>query len=187
MRIALKKFTQVLSYVVCTQVKRHVHKRTTKRRYGEKKSGRFVFGKPVLFTLGLGLSTPFFLGERKVRLCVKLFDFFVCEYSSVWPEFCRDSSQIQWRKLFWENFSEIFMQTKPILTKLVKFHPAFFNFYSASVLVHSRSGTYYALLLGYFSLKFLPDVRHCVCWILVEICASDSSHQIGNKFFNHHC
>ena len=29
--------------------------------------------------------------------------------------------------------------------------------------VHSQSGTYYALLLGYFGLKFLPDVRHCVC------------------------
>ena len=28
--------------------------------------------------------------------------------------------------------------------------------------VHSRSGTYYALLLGCFGLKFLPDVRQCV-------------------------
>ena len=28
--------------------------------------------------------------------------------------------------------------------------------------VHSRSGTYCALLLGYFGLKFLPDTRHCV-------------------------
>ena len=116
-RIALKKFTQVLPYVVCTQVRRHVHKLITKRRYGEEKPGRFVFGKSVLFTLGLGLTTPYSLGvlvwnfdqtfviesvefwlrfepqirptrleinfflitvkaERKVRLCVKLFDFF---------------------------------------------------------------------------------------------------------------
>ena len=60
--IALKKFTQILSYVVCTQVKRHVHKQITKRRYGEEKPGRFVFGKPVLFTLGLGLTTPYSLG-----------------------------------------------------------------------------------------------------------------------------
>ena len=37
--------------------------------------------------------------ERKVRLCVKLFDFFVAEYSSVWPEICRVLSQIQWRFL----------------------------------------------------------------------------------------
>ena len=112
-----KKFTQGLSYVVCTQARKHVHKRITKRRYEEEEPGRFVFGKPVLFTLGLGLTTPdslgilvwnfyqtfvtvsidFWLGfepqirpitlainflfvnaraERKVRLCVKLFDFF---------------------------------------------------------------------------------------------------------------
>jgi len=116
-RIALKKCTQVLSYVVCTQVRRHVHKQITERRYGEEKPGRFVFGKPVLFTLGLGITAPYSLGilvwnfyqrfvnvsiefwlrfepqtrptrfainflfitaraERKVRLCVKLFDFF---------------------------------------------------------------------------------------------------------------
>ena len=61
-RIALKKFAQVLSYVVCTQVRRHVHKQITKRRYGEEKPGRFVFGKPFLFTLGLGLTTPYSLG-----------------------------------------------------------------------------------------------------------------------------
>jgi len=61
-RIALKKVTQVLPYVVCTQVRRHVHKRIKKRRYGEENLGRFVFGKPVLFTLGLGLTTPYFLG-----------------------------------------------------------------------------------------------------------------------------
>jgi len=57
-----KKFTQVLSYVFCTQVRRHVHKQMTKRRYGEEKSGRFVFGKPVFSTLGLGLTTPYSLG-----------------------------------------------------------------------------------------------------------------------------
>jgi len=37
--------------------------------------------------------------------------------------------------------------------------------------VHSRSGTYCALLLGYFGLKFLPDIRHCVYWVLAEIWA----------------
>ena len=60
--IALKKFTQVLAYVVCTQVRRHVNKRITKRRYGEENPRRFAFGKPVLFTLGLGLTTPYSLG-----------------------------------------------------------------------------------------------------------------------------
>jgi len=58
----MKKFTQVLSYVVCTQVRRHVHKQITNIIYREEKAGRFVFGKPVLFTLGLGLTTPYSFG-----------------------------------------------------------------------------------------------------------------------------
>ena len=53
--------------------------------------------------------------------------------------------------------------------------------------VHSRSGTYCALLLGYFGLKFLPDTRHCVYWVLALVWAPDSSHKIGNKFFIRHC
>jgi len=61
-RIALKKLKQVLSYVVCTQVRRHVPKEITKRRYGEENPGRFIFGKPVLFTLSLGLTKPYSLG-----------------------------------------------------------------------------------------------------------------------------
>ena len=36
-------------------------------------------------------------------------------------------------------------------------------------------------------MKFLPDVRHCVYWVLAEIWAPDSSDKIGNKFFIHHC
>ena len=57
-----KKFLQVLSYVFCTQVRWHVHKQFTKGRYREEKLRRFVFGKPILFTLGLGLITPYSLG-----------------------------------------------------------------------------------------------------------------------------
>ena len=53
--------------------------------------------------------------------------------------------------------------------------------------VHPRSRTYYALLLGYFGLKFLPDVLHCVYWVFAEIWAPDSSHKFGNKFFILHC
>jgi len=34
----------------------------TEGRYGEEKPGRFVFGKPVLFTLDLGLTAPYSLG-----------------------------------------------------------------------------------------------------------------------------
>jgi len=61
-RIPLKRFTKELPYVVCTQVRRHVHKQIAERRYGEIKLGRFVFGKPVLFTLGLELTAPYSLG-----------------------------------------------------------------------------------------------------------------------------
>ena len=60
--IAPKKFKQVPSYVVCPQVRRHVHNQIANRSYGEDRPGRFVFGKPVLFTLGLGLTTPYSLG-----------------------------------------------------------------------------------------------------------------------------
>jgi len=41
-RIALKKFTQVLPYVVCTKVRRHVYKRIKKRRYVEENPWSFV-------------------------------------------------------------------------------------------------------------------------------------------------
>jgi len=162
--IALKKFAQVLSYVVCTQVRRHVHKQMTKRRYGEEKPGHLVFGKPVLFTLGLERTAPYSLGilvsnfyqtfltmsikfwlrfqpqiqpvgfainfllitiraERKVRLCVKLFDFFprCILIGLIWNflRFFPNSFEIlTWyfrKKLFQENFSEILLKTKAIL------------------------------------------------------------------------
>jgi len=152
-RNALKKFTQVLSYVVCTQVRRNVQKRITKRRYGEEKSGRFVLGKPILFTLGLGLTTHYSLRvldwnpyqtfftmsiefwlrfdphirptrlaisfllitvrvERKVRSCVKLFDFFrgwiLIRFTWNLLRFVPNSVEIfTWllrKKLFRENF-----------------------------------------------------------------------------------
>ena len=158
------RFTQVLSYVVCTQVRRHVHKKITKRRYGDEKPGRFVFGKAVLFTIDLGLTTPYSLGilvwnsyhtfftvsiefwvrfepqicptrltinflfitaraERKVRLCVKLFDFFrgweLIRLTWNLSRFVPNSVEIlgwNFRKiLFRENFSGNFVPTKVIL------------------------------------------------------------------------
>ena len=176
-RTAPKKFTQVPSYLVCTQVRRHVHKQITERRYGAEKPGRFVFRKPVLFTLGLGLTTPYSLGilvwnfyqtfvtvstefwlrsepqirpsrlainslfitaraERKVRLCVKLFDFFRGWILIRLAWNLSRLSQIQWRFLrgiSGENyFGRIFQkfcanQGYP-LPKLVKFRPTFWNF-----------------------------------------------------------
>ena len=59
---AEKKFTKALSNVVCTHERRHVHKRITTGRYGEEKPERFVLGKPVFLTPGLGLTTPYSLG-----------------------------------------------------------------------------------------------------------------------------
>jgi len=53
--------------------------------------------------------------------------------------------------------------------------------------VQSRSETYYALLLGYFRLKFLTNICHCVYWVLADIWAADSSHKISNIFFYPHC
>jgi len=89
--------------------------------------------------------------ESKVRLCVKLFDFFVGKYSSVWPEICRILSRIQWRFLrgisgknisgeFFRNFRA--NQGYP-LPKLVTFLPTFCYFYSASVLRSKNSHKYF--------------------------------------------
>ena len=82
-RIALKTFTQVLSYVACNQLRRRVHKRITKRRYGEEKPRCFVFRKLVLFTLGLGLTTPYSLGV----LVEKFYHTFVTVSIEVWLRF----------------------------------------------------------------------------------------------------
>ena len=53
--------------------------------------------------------------------------------------------------------------------------------------VRSRSGTYYASLLGYFGLKIFPYIGHCVYCVLAEIWDPNSSHRICNKFFIRHC
>jgi len=53
--------------------------------------------------------------------------------------------------------------------------------------VNSGSRTYYALLLGWFGLKLLPDVCHCVYCVLAQIWAPDLSHKSGNKLFVDHC
>jgi len=60
-------------------------------------------------------------------------------------------------------------------------------YFQKTSFVHFRSGTYYALLFGYFGLKFLPDIRHYVYWVSTEIWGPNSSHIICNKFFIHHC
>jgi len=58
----IQKFQKYFSYAVCTQLRRRVHKHIIKRRYRDEKPGCFVFGKPVVFTLDVGLTTPNSLG-----------------------------------------------------------------------------------------------------------------------------
>ena len=78
----VETFTQVLSCVVCTLRRRHAHKQITKR-YREEKSGHFVFEKPVLFTLGLGLTTPYSFG----LLFWKFYETFVLVCIEFWLRF----------------------------------------------------------------------------------------------------
>jgi len=163
-RIALKKFTEALSYVFCTQLTRHVHKQIRKIRCGEEKPGLSVFGKQVLLTLGPGLTKPYSFGilvwnfyqtlvivstefllrietqtpptefpinflsvtarpERKVRLYLKLFDFFPrwILIRLTWNLSCFVPNSVEtltWnfrKKLFRENFLEILLKTKAIV------------------------------------------------------------------------
>jgi len=180
---ALKKFTQVHSYVVCTKVMKHIHKRITKKKYREEKPGRFVFGKPVLFNLGLGLTTPYSLGvlvwnfyqmfvavaikfwlrfepqirptrlkinflsitaraERKVRLCVKLFDFFggwiLIRLTWNLSRFVSNLVQVltwNFRKNYIGRIFQIFSRkTRLSCTKTCEILPYLLQFYSLSVL-----------------------------------------------------
>jgi len=135
-----------------------------KKKIRGRKPGSFVFGKPVLFTLDLGLTTSYSLGvlvwnfyqafvivsiefwlrfenqirptrleinilfiavkaKRKVRLWVKLFDFFHgwILIRLTWNLSCFVPYSVKiltWnirKKLFLEKFSEYFVQTKAIL------------------------------------------------------------------------
>ena len=196
-RITMKKFTQVLSYVVCIQVRRHVHKTITKRTYGQENPGRFVFGKQVLFTLGLGLTTRYSIGVlvwnfyqtfvivstefwlrfeaqirpirlatnfllitaragRKVRLCVKLFDFFrgriLVRLTWNLSRFVPNSVEIlMWNfrtNLFRRIFRKFCANQGYPLPKLVKFRPTFCNFYSGSVLWWKSSHKYFHMLFA---------------------------------------
>ena len=188
----MKEFTQVLPYVICAQVRRYVNKGITKRKYGEENPGCFVFGKPVLFTLGLGLTTPYSLGvlvwnfyqtfvtvsiefwlrfeaqirptklainfllitvraDRKVYLCLQLFDFFRGRIliRMTWNLSCfvRNSVEIlTWnfrKKLFRENFSEILWKPRLSSTKTCEISHYFRKFYSGPVLRWKSSHKYW--------------------------------------------
>jgi len=82
-RIALKKFTQVLSYVVCTQLRRHDHNQITKGDIGKKNSGHIGLEKLVLFSLGLIRITPYSFGV----LVWNFFQRFVIVFIVFWMRF----------------------------------------------------------------------------------------------------
>ena len=75
--------------------------------------------------------------QRKVRFCVKLFDHFLTEYSSVWAETCRVSSHIQLgffhkisiRNSFWKMSHKRFSLQGSPLSRFAKFCHSFCNFF----------------------------------------------------------
>ena len=193
-RIALKIFTQVLTYVVCTQVRRQVHRQITKRRSGQEKPGRFVFGKSVSFTLGPGLTTPYSMGilvwnfyrtlfivstefwlrlepqirftrfainflfitatvVMKVRLCVKLFDFFprwiLIRLTWNLSRFVPNSVKILrwnfWKKTISGVLSEILCKPRLSSTETCEILPYFLQFYSGSILCWKNSHKYFRM------------------------------------------
>ena len=142
MSIVLKKFTQALSYVVCTQVRRHVHRQITERRYGEEKPGRFVFGKPVLFTLGPGLTTPYSLGI----LVWNFYQTFVTVSVQFWVRF---ESQIRPTELA-INFLFITARTKRKVRLCVKL----FGFFRGRILIR----------LSWNLSRFIPNSVEILTW-----------------------
>jgi len=139
--------------------------------------GRFIFGKPVLFTLGLGLTTPYSLSilvcnfyqkfvtisiefwlifepqnrptrstlsflfiivgaERKILLCVKLFDFFrgwilillTWNMSRFFPNSVEILTWNFRKKLFREIFSEILCKPRVSSTKTCGISSYFLQF-----------------------------------------------------------
>jgi len=151
--------------------------KSQKQDTGKISKDSFVFGKLVLFSLGLGLSTPYSFGvlewnfyhpfdtvfikfwlrfepqirptklatnflfitarvERKVRLCVKLFDF-VCGWILIcltWnlSRFVQNSVAIlMWnfrKNLFQEIFSEMLCRPRLSSTKTCEISPYFQQF-----------------------------------------------------------
>ena len=195
-----------------------------------------------MFTLGLGLTTPYSLGllvwkfyqtfvivsivfwvrfdpqirptrfsinflfitarvERKVRFCVKLFDFFP---RSILIRLTWNLSRFVISPYFLQFFSRSILRVKfttvllYVVSTLLRRHVKKKSqkwvigkktrtyCFRKTGFVHSRSGSDYAQFLGSSCLKIFPDIRHCVYGVLGEIWAPDSSHKIFNKFFIHH-
>ena len=196
-RIALKKIL-TSTFTCCLHPGKETRRLTYhKNKIGVEKQGGCVFGKPVLFTLGLGLTTPRSLGilvwniyhtffilsilfwlrfdpqiyptrfainflfitirtNTKVRLCVKLFEFFrrwiLVRLTWNLSYFIPNSIEIFtwnfWKKLFWENFSEILCKPRLSSTKTCKTSPYFMQFFSGFVLRWKKSHKYFHMLFA---------------------------------------
>jgi len=73
-----KKSHKYIHVLFAPLLSRHVHKKFTKTRYREEKPWHFIFGKPIFFSLGLSLTTPYSLGllvwkfyQTFVILCIE--------------------------------------------------------------------------------------------------------------------
>jgi len=96
--------------------------------------------RPTIFPISFLFNTT--RGEMKVRLCLKLFDFFLGEYSSVWPEICWVLSQIQStflcgisvKNYFWEIFLKFCEKPRLSSTKISGNLPYFLQFYYGFIL-----------------------------------------------------
>jgi len=95
---------------------------------------------PTRFAINFLFNTT--KGERKVHLCLKLFDFFprwiLIRLTLNLLNFVPNSVKIlTWnfrKKLFLEKFSEILWKTKAISTKIWVISPYFLQFYSGFIL-----------------------------------------------------
>jgi len=118
-----KKFTKVLSFVVFTQLRRLVYKQITKGRYRTENPRPFFFGKLVLFTLGLGLTTSYSLG----LLVWYFYQTFIIVCIEFWLRF---KPQIR-PKTFAMNFLFILVMAEWKVRLCVKFFYFFLGEYSS--------------------------------------------------------
>jgi len=94
---------------------------------------------------------------RKVRLCVKLFDFFrgrilirlTWNLSRSVPNSVEILTWYFRKELFWENFSEILCKPRLSSTKTCEISPYFLQFYSGSVLCWKNSHKYFHMLFAH--------------------------------------
>jgi len=131
-----KKFTQVLSYVVCTQVRRHVHKKITKRRYGGEKQGRFCFRKTSFVHSRSWTSYALLLGYLGLKFLPDVRHCVYWVFAEIWA---LDSSHKIGNKFFvhhcqgWKEGSSVcetvwffsWVNTHPFDLKFVAFCPKF--------------------------------------------------------------